>query len=82
MTSASQISHQSKIRVLPLIGGILALSAEATVLAVLMMMAGICTLGSIIWWLIEKGGANTARLFRCSCCIAAGSRGERRSNAS
>jgi hypothetical protein len=55
MTSASQIVHQSRIRVLPLIGGILALSAEAMVLAVLMMMAGICTLGSIIWWLVEKG---------------------------
>jgi len=57
MTSdvSSQIPRRTKIAVLPLLGGILALSVEATVMAALMVMAGICTLGSIIWWLIKKG---------------------------
>jgi hypothetical protein len=51
---SSQISRRPKIGVLPLLGGILALSAEAMVMAALMVMAGICTLGSIICWLIDK----------------------------
>jgi hypothetical protein len=57
MTSnvGSQIPHRTKIGLLQLFGGILALSAEATVMAALMLMAGICALGSIIWWLIKKG---------------------------
>jgi hypothetical protein len=46
MTSrvASQIPHRTKIGMLPLLGGILALSAEAAVMAALMAMAGICAL--------------------------------------
>ena len=57
MTAAvgSQIPHRTKTGVLPLLGGILALSAEATVMAALKVIAGLCTLGSIIWWLIDKG---------------------------
>jgi hypothetical protein len=55
MTSLkSQIPHRTKTGVLPLLGGILALSAEATVMAALMVIAGLYTLGSIVWWLIEK----------------------------
>jgi hypothetical protein len=55
-----------KIGGLPLLGGILALSAEATIMAALMVMAGICALGSIIWWLIDpktwsKSGAGAKR---------------------
>jgi hypothetical protein len=50
----SRIPHRTKIGVLPLLGGILALAAEATVMVALMVMAGICTLGSIIWWLIDE----------------------------
>jgi hypothetical protein len=37
------------------LGGILALLAEAAIMVALMVMAGICALGSIIWWLIRKG---------------------------
>jgi hypothetical protein len=48
-----------KVGVLPLLGGILALSAEATIMVVLMVMAGVCALGSIIWWLIEKSNPKT-----------------------
>jgi hypothetical protein len=44
----SQIPHRTKIGMLPLLGGILALSAEATVMAALMAMAGICALVLLI----------------------------------
>jgi hypothetical protein len=46
VTSAvdSQILPRTKIGFLPLFGGILALSAEAEVMAALMVMAGICAL--------------------------------------
>jgi hypothetical protein len=40
----SQIPHRTKTGVLPVLGGILALSAEAAVMAALMVMAGICAL--------------------------------------
>jgi hypothetical protein len=45
----------NKAGVLLLLSGLLALLAEATVMAALMLMAGICALGSIIGWLIMKG---------------------------
>ena len=48
--SMTQISHRRKIGVLPLLSGILALVAEATVLAALMVIAGIVAVG---WGLIE-----------------------------
>lgn len=49
MTSdfASQIPRPTKIGFLRLLGGILALAAEGTVMAMLMVMAGICALGSL-----------------------------------
>jgi hypothetical protein len=56
----SQIPHRTKIGVVPLLGGILALFAEATVMALLLLMAGICALSSIIGGLIEK--ANSRRV--------------------
>ena len=56
----SQIPRQTKMGVLPLLGGILALFAEATVMALLLLMAGICALSSIIGGLIEK--ANPRRI--------------------
>jgi len=56
----SQIPHRKKVGLLPLLGGILALLVEATIMAALMVMAGICALGSIIWWLIEKTSRRTA----------------------
>jgi len=37
-----------------LLGGILGLSVEAAIMAALLVMAGICALGSIIGWLIGK----------------------------
>jgi hypothetical protein len=46
----TQISHRRKGGVLPLLGGILALLAEATVLVALMVIAGIVAVG---WGLIE-----------------------------
>jgi hypothetical protein len=45
-----QISHRRKIGVLPVLGGILTLLAEATVMAALMVVAGIVAVG---WGLIE-----------------------------
>jgi hypothetical protein len=39
--------------------GILALSAEAAIMVALMVMAGICALGSTIWWLIRKVALKT-----------------------
>jgi hypothetical protein len=39
--------------------GILALLGEAAIMVALMVMAGICALGSIIWWLILKGTPKT-----------------------
>ena len=39
--------------------GILALLAEAAVMAALMVMAGICALGSIICWLVLEGTPKT-----------------------
>jgi hypothetical protein len=41
----TQISHRRKIGVLPLLGGILALLAEAAVMAALMVTAGIVGVG-------------------------------------
>ena len=38
----------------PSVGGILALLAEAVLLAALMVMAGICAVGSIIGWVARK----------------------------
>jgi hypothetical protein len=46
----TKISHRRNISVLPLLGGILALVAEATVMAALMVIAGIIAVG---WGLIE-----------------------------
>jgi hypothetical protein len=42
------------VSILPLVGGILALWAEGTIMVALMAMAGICALGSIIWWMTAK----------------------------
>jgi hypothetical protein len=50
----SQIPHRTKIGLVPLLGGVLALFAEATVMALLLLMAGICAFGSIIGGLIER----------------------------
>ena len=36
------------------LGGILTLLAEAVLLAALMVMAGMCALGSMIGWLVGK----------------------------
>jgi hypothetical protein len=44
------------VGILPLLGGILALWAEATIMLVLMTVAGIYTLGWIIRRLLAKGG--------------------------
>jgi hypothetical protein len=44
------------VGILPLVGGILALWAEATIMFVLMAVAGIYTLGWIIRRLLAKGG--------------------------
>jgi hypothetical protein len=55
----TQISHRRKIGVLPLLGGILALLAEATVLAALMVTAGIVAVG---WGLIEMCNPSEDRL--------------------
>jgi hypothetical protein len=44
------------VGILPLLGGLLALWAEATIMFVLMAVAGIYTLGWIIRRLLEKGG--------------------------
>jgi hypothetical protein len=56
MTSdvASQIPRPTKIGFLRLLGGILALAVEGTVMAMVMVMAGICALGSLIGVLIVK----------------------------
>jgi hypothetical protein len=51
------MSHRTKIGVLSLLGGILALFAEATVMALLMVMAAFCALGAIIGRVIEKTSA-------------------------
>jgi hypothetical protein len=37
-----------------LLGGILALSAEAMIMAGLMVIAGIVAVGSIVWWLVAR----------------------------
>jgi hypothetical protein len=42
------------VGITPVLGGILALLAEAVLLAALMVMAGICAVGSIIGWLARK----------------------------
>jgi hypothetical protein len=49
------LSPLKKVGGLVWLGGILVLSAEATIMAALMGMAGICALGLIIWRLLEKG---------------------------
>jgi hypothetical protein len=56
MTShvASQIPRSTKIGFLRLLGEILALAAEGSVMAMLMVMAGVCALGSLIGVLIVK----------------------------
>jgi hypothetical protein len=50
----SKMSRQTKIGALRLFAGLLALSAEAMVMAALMTMAGICALGSIVGGLIAS----------------------------
>jgi hypothetical protein len=47
-------SSPTKIGFLRLLGGILALAVEGTVMAMLMVMAGICALGTLIGVLIMK----------------------------
>jgi hypothetical protein len=42
------MSHRTKIGVLSLLGGILALFAEAMVMALLMVIVAFCALGAII----------------------------------
>jgi hypothetical protein len=42
------------VGITPVLGGILALLAEAVLLAALMVMAGICAVGSIIGWVARK----------------------------
>ena len=42
------------IGITPVLGGILALLAEAVLLAALMVMAGICAVGSMIGWVARK----------------------------
>jgi predicted lipid-binding transport protein (Tim44 family) len=56
MTSdiAAQIPRPTKIGFLRLLGGILALAVEGAVIAMLMVMAGICALASLIGVLIVK----------------------------
>jgi hypothetical protein len=56
MTSdiASQIPRPTKIGFLRLLGGVLALAVEGAVIALLMVMAGLCALGTLIGVLIGK----------------------------
>jgi hypothetical protein len=51
---ASQIPRPTKIGFLRLLGGILALAVEGAVIAMLMVAAGICALGTLIGVLIVK----------------------------
>jgi hypothetical protein len=65
----SQIPHRTKIGILPLLGGILALSAEATVMAALMAMAGLCALVLLV------GGLKSSLLRRNPAALARSGRG-------
>jgi hypothetical protein len=42
------------VGITPVLGGVLALLAEAVLLAALMVMAGICAVGSMIGWVARK----------------------------